>query len=89
MGLKQHELIVSPDLISWKMYDKPGWFDWDAGAFIVDSFASSNSNLPTLGIELKYGIDEINYQSFWSERLTAYALWKSMKLGMILLVFVS
>jgi hypothetical protein len=84
MGLKQHELIVSPDLISWKMYDKPGWFDYDAGIFMIDSFASSNLNLPTLGIELKYGLDEINYQSFWSERLTAYALWKSIKLGLIL-----
>jgi hypothetical protein len=82
MGLKQHELILSPDLISWKMYDKPAY--WDGNAMVVDSFGNSNLTLPYLGFELKYGLDDINYQSFWSERLSAMALWKSMKLGFVL-----
>ncbi|MFH1050120.1 MAG: hypothetical protein V1779_04210 [bacterium] len=82
MGLKQHELILSPDLLSWKMYNQPQY--WDGSTMMVDSFGQSNSNLPSIGVELKYGLDDINYQSFWSERLTALALWKSMKLGFIL-----
>ncbi len=84
MGLKRNEFIVSPDLISWKMYKVPGYFDYDANSFVVDSFGTANADLPELGIELKYGIDDIGYNSFWSERLTALALWQSMKLGVIL-----
>ncbi len=82
MGLKQNEVILSPDLISWKHYNKPAY--WDGEKMAVDSTGNSNYNLPNLGIEVKYGLDEIGYPSFWSERMTAYALWKSGKLGLIL-----
>jgi len=82
MGLKQHELIVSPDLISWKMYNPPLY--WDGNEYILDSLGNANSDLPVLGLELRYGLDDINYQSLWSERLTALALWKSIKLGLVL-----
>jgi len=64
------------------MYKKPAYLD--GSAMVVDSFGQSNYDLPQLGVELKYGMDDINYQSFWSERLTAMALWKSMKLGFVL-----
>lgn len=82
LGLYQNEVILSPDIISWRHYKKP--MSWDGSNLVIDSLGSANSNLPEYGLEIKYGIDNINYQSFWSERLTAYALWKSVKLGVIL-----
>jgi hypothetical protein len=82
MGLNQNEVILSPDLISWKHYKLPT--NWDGDALVVDSFGVSNYELPEYGIELRYGIDEINYNSFWSERMSIYALWSSVKLGVIL-----
>lgn len=82
MGLNQNEVILSPDLISWKHYALPT--TWDGDVKLVDSFGITNSTLPEYGLELRYGIDEINYSSLWSERLTAYALWSSVKLGVIL-----
>ncbi|MBM2814241.1 MAG: hypothetical protein HW421_1003 [Ignavibacteria bacterium] len=50
----------------------------------TDPTKASNYNLPDYGIELKYGIDEINFPSLWSERLTLSAIWQSVKLGVIL-----
>ncbi len=82
LGLKQNQLIISPDLISWKMYRKPT--TWDGDVEIIDSAGNSNADLPVLGFALKYGIDDINYPSLWSERMTAYAMWQSVKLGVIL-----
>lgn len=43
-----------------------------------------NIELPKYGVELRYGIDEINYPSLWSERLALNALWQNAKLGVIL-----
>ncbi|MFN3306627.1 MAG: hypothetical protein ACK42Z_05515 [Candidatus Kapaibacteriota bacterium] len=82
-GLKQNEVIISPDWILWRQFPKPGYYD-DAGNFVVDSEAHSNLDLPNFGLELKYGIDCINYISFFSERLTVSALWQNVKLGIIL-----
>lgn len=82
LGLNQNEVILSPDYISWRHYEIPT--NWDGSQMVIDSFSSSNVNLPEYGLEIKYGIDNINYHSFWSERLTAYALWKNAKLGIIL-----
>lgn len=82
-GIKQNEVLLSPDWILWRRYPKPGYFD-DAGNFIVDTTSSSNYDLPNFGLELKYGIDCINYNSFFSERLTVSALWQNVKLGLIL-----
>ncbi|MCX7908630.1 MAG: hypothetical protein N2560_03845 [Ignavibacteria bacterium] len=82
-GLKQNELILSPDWILWRRFPPPGYYD-DAGKFVIDSALHSNSDLPNFGLELKYGIDCINYLSFFSERLTLSALWQNVKLGLIL-----
>lgn len=81
-GLKENEVIVSPDLISWKRYEKPKYFDGTND--VIDSLSNSNINLPKFGLELKYGIDDINYPSFWSERMSISAIWESVKLGLIL-----
>lgn len=76
---KENELILSPDLISWKKYD---YFLTETGE--IDSLYPTNLRLPKVGVELKYGIDGINYPSFWSERITASALWQNVRLGIIL-----
>ncbi len=81
-GLKENEVIVSPDLISWKRYAKPTYVE--NNTVIIDSASSSNINLPKFGLELRYGIDDINYPSFWSERMSLSAIWESVKLGLIL-----
>ncbi len=82
-GLKQNEVIISPDWILWRQFPKPGYYD-ETGNFVVDPDMHSNSDLPNFGLELKYGIDCINYISFFSERLTVSALWQNVKLGIIL-----
>jgi hypothetical protein len=74
--IKNNELIVGPDLISWKQYP------YDAATFQPDQ--AVNDSLPKYGAELRYGIDAINYPSFWSERWTLSALWKNVKMGIIL-----
>lgn len=81
-GLKQNEVLISPDWILWRRFPLPGYYDYEN--FVIDSLGSSNNDLPLLGIELKYGIDGINYSSFYSERLTASAIWQNVKLGVIL-----
>ncbi len=43
-----------------------------------------NKFLPKYGFELKYGLDEINYPSLWSERMNANIMWESYKLGVVL-----
>lgn len=81
ISMKKNEIIISPDLISWKSYDY----------MIVDNDGQrdtlspiTNINMPNLGIELRYGIDDINLPSLYSERLSANFIWKNMKLGAIL-----
>ncbi|MDD3125567.1 MAG: hypothetical protein PHV24_07090 [Candidatus Kapabacteria bacterium] len=80
---KENEIIASPDLVSWRSYEMP-FYENDNGEMVPDSFFAVNSRLPKLGLELKYGIDEINYYSMWSERMTFSALWDNVKLGVIL-----
>jgi hypothetical protein len=43
-----------------------------------------NRNLPLYGVEVRYGLEEINYPSLWSERLAVNALWGSSRIGVIL-----
>lgn len=76
---RENELIVSPDLISWKKYE---YFRTETGE--IDSLYPTNLRLPKVGVEIKYGIDGINYPSLWSERITASAMWQNVRLGMIL-----
>ncbi|TAL67276.1 MAG: hypothetical protein EPN82_14980 [Bacteroidetes bacterium] len=81
-GLNENEIILSPDLISWRKYSPPGYWEYDT--YVLDSLGNSNANLPTLGLEMKYGIEEVNFPSFWSERMSISAIWQSVKLGVIL-----
>ncbi len=73
---KNNELIVGPDLIAWRQYP------YDPAT--AQQETATNDSLPKYGVELRYGIDAINYPAFWSERWTLSALWKSVKLGLIL-----
>ncbi len=82
-GIKQNQVILSPDWICWKRYPLPIYYD-DNNNPVVDTLGSSNNDLPLFGIELKYGIDGINFPSFFSERLTVSAIWQNVKLGVIL-----
>ncbi len=43
-----------------------------------------NRTLPKYGAELKYGLEDINYPSVWSERMTLNAIWGAAKLGIVL-----
>jgi hypothetical protein len=43
-----------------------------------------NRSLPKYGIEMRYGLEGINYPSIWSERVAVNAIWGSSKLGVIL-----
>ncbi len=78
---KRNEVIVSPDLLSWKQYDYT--YTVDEEGFADTSAFITNYNLPKWGVELKYGADDIGYPSFFSERLTLNALWQGVKMGLI------
>ncbi|MFP4368006.1 MAG: hypothetical protein ACLFR2_00340 [Candidatus Kapaibacterium sp.] len=80
--LSKNEVIISPDLLSWKRYDVRRIVYEDG---FVDTLSNiNNSGLPDFGLELKYGLDEINYPSLWSERLTLNSIWQNVKLGVVL-----
>ncbi len=80
--LKEHEVIVSPDYISWRRYEL-FVIEYSPGEFDTVSFIT-NQGLPKYGVELRYGIEDINYPSLWSERMTIRALWENVKLGLVL-----
>jgi len=96
IGEMTNEVTVSPDLIRWQSYSKSYQSTYDEasqskeierdslGNPIVDMTESSNNNLPDFGMELKYGVEGLYYSSFWSDRLALNAIWKNMKLGVIL-----
>lgn len=88
---KNNVLTVSPDLIKWVQYDqqfarkRDGSIATDSlGNQILDPRKASNDYLPNFGVELKYGIEGVNYPSFWSNRMTLSAIWKNVKFGFIL-----
>jgi|APTNR8051073442_1049403.scaffolds.fasta_scaffold05975_3 hypothetical protein len=88
---KNNILTVSPDLISWTQYEpqfarkRDGSIATDSmGNAILDPRRATNDYLPNFGVELKYGIEGINYPSFWSNRMTLSAIWKNVKFGLIL-----
>lgn len=43
-----------------------------------------NGRLPQYGGELRYGLEDINYPSVWSERVALNAVWSQARLGVIL-----
>lgn len=88
---KNNILTVSPDLVSWTQYEpqfarkRDGSIATDSmGNAILDPRRATNDYLPNFGVELKYGIEGINYPSFWSNRMTLSAIWKNVKFGLIL-----
>lgn len=106
---KNQEIIISPDLFSWRLYNKmiiekkEKIFERDAlGNYIIDQETGDtavkeeisiqipnpnlpvNDSLPIIGLELKYGMDELNYFSLWSNRVTFNVIWDNMKVGLIL-----
>ncbi|MCL2038939.1 MAG: hypothetical protein FWG85_00750 [Bacteroidetes bacterium] len=83
---KENEVIVSPDYISWRRYRIDYYEEEDSlgNMVMVPSGFAANSTLPLYGVELKFGLDEINYPSFFSERMMVRAIWDNIKLGVIL-----
>lgn len=43
-----------------------------------------NGRLPLYGVELRYGLEDLNYPSVWSERVAINAVWSQARLGVIL-----
>ena len=43
-----------------------------------------NRALPKYGVELKYGMEDINFPSVWSNRMAMNAIWGGAKLGVVL-----
>lgn len=75
-----NEIIVSiADGVSYRRYERP---TSDVGD--VDSTRGTNDYLPKYGLEVRYGLEEINYPSLWSERLAVNAIWSASRLGIIL-----
>ncbi len=76
----ENEIILSlVDGISYRRFERPRSGDGE-----VDSAMSTNSYLPKYGVELKYGLEDLNYPSVWSERLTLNAVWGVSRLGVVL-----
>jgi hypothetical protein len=78
------------DLIRFRHYGKLDEFD-EEGNIIPDEAEGDssvkriyNKNLPLYGVELRYGMPEINYPSLWSERMTLNVMWQSNKFGIVL-----
>ena len=78
------------DLIRFRHYGKLEEFD-EEGNLVPDAAEGDstvkrvyNKNLPLYGVELRYGMPEINYPSLWSERMTLNVMWQSNKFGIVL-----
>lgn len=87
---KQNEVTLGTDVLRWRkyncvyQYDKRGQIRVDSlGNKLIDELSSSNNFFTKIGVEAKYGIEEINYPSFWSNRLTINALVENFKIGII------
>lgn len=75
-----NEIILSAlDGISYRRFERPTLNDSD-----VDSAISTNTYLPKYGLELKYGLEDLNYPSIWSNRLTLNAVWGAAHLGVVM-----
>lgn len=77
----ENELIVSlADGITYRRYERSAAASSDG----VDSTIPTNVNPPKYGAELRYGLEDINYPSLWSQRMTLNALWGASRLGVVL-----
>ncbi|MBM4173181.1 MAG: hypothetical protein FJ212_02355 [Ignavibacteria bacterium] len=78
------------DLIRFRHYGKLEEFDEEGNLIPEEGEGDStvkriyNKHLPLYGVELRYGMPEINYPSLWSERMTLNVMWQSNKFGIIL-----
>ena len=86
--LNEHELTIGLfDVIRYRYFKEQKPLSQEE---VVDDESKNlsskirNQFLPVFGIELKYGLNEINYPSLWSERMTLNVMWQSNKLGVIL-----
>jgi len=76
--------------IGFRHYGKLEEFDEEGNLIPDDAEGDStvkriyNKNLPLYGVELRYGMPEINYPSLWSERMTLNVMWQSNKFGIVL-----
>lgn len=78
--LYDDEIVASiVDGISYRHYERPKNADGE-----VDTAAPTNSNLPKYGAELKYGLEEINYPSIFTSRMSLNAIWGASRLGVVL-----
>lgn len=77
-----NELILSlADGITYRRYERP---KSSTGDEISDSTIATNLNPPKYGAELRYGLEDINYPSLWSQRMSLNALWGASRLGIVL-----
>lgn len=51
---------------------------------VEQEIVTYNSRLPLYGVEMRYGLEDINYPSVWSERVAVNAVWSQARLGVIL-----
>lgn len=51
---------------------------------VEEEVITYNARLPLYGVEMRYGLEDINYPSVWSERLSVNAVWSQARLGVIL-----
>ncbi len=79
--IRSQEVRLSYDLISYRRYPVPEDLD---SATLAEGLFIFNETLPEYGIAIRYGLEEINYPSLWSERLAVMALWQNSQLGVIL-----
>lgn len=82
MRILTNEVILSPDLIRYTKYQLDV-NKYEDGTYDTLNFVT-NANLPQIGAEIRYGIEDIGYPSLWSERMTVSAIWQGTKLGVIL-----
>lgn len=78
---RPQEVRLSYDVISYRRYPV---FEGIDSATLAEGWYVFNEVLPEYGVAVKYGLEEINYPSLWSERLTVLALWNAVQLGVVL-----
>ncbi len=78
---RPQEVRLSYDVISYRRYPVPEDLD---SATLAEGLFVFNETLPEYGLAVRYGLEEINYPSLWSERLAVMAMWQNVQLGVVL-----